>query len=93
MANIQSAKKDVRRIRTRNIQNSRQRARLRTFDKRIRSLVEEGKVEDAQKAFREYTRYLDRAGKRNLIHWKQADRRKSRMALLINKGAAAPKSA
>lgn len=92
MANIQSAKKDVRRTRKRNLQNSQHRARLRTFDKRIRSLVEEGKVEDAQKAFRDYTRFLDRAGKRNLIHWKQADRKKSRIALLINKGAT-PQSA
>ena len=91
MSNIQSAKKDVRRIQKRNPQNSRKRARLRTYDKKIRALVQEGKVDEARAALKEYSRFLDRAGKTNLIHWKQADRRKSRMAQLIGKsGGSAP---
>jgi small subunit ribosomal protein S20 len=87
VANIKSAKKDVRRIRKRNPLNSLQRSRLRTFDKKVRSLVQAGKLEDARQAYKIFSRYLDRAGKRNLIHWKQADRRKSRMALMINRAA------
>lgn len=61
------------------------RTRLRTFDKKIRGLVEAGKTAEAETAFREFTALLDRAGRTNLIHHKQADRRKSRMATLVQK--------
>ncbi len=85
MANLSASKKDIRKTRKRNEQNSQARARLRTLDKKIRSLVAEGKVEDAQNTFKSYTQYLDRAGRKNLIHHRQADRRKSRMAALLNR--------
>jgi len=85
MPNINSVKKDVRRSEKRRIQNSMQRARLRTYDKKVRSCLNEGKIEEARTYYIEFSRYLDRAGKRNLIHHRQADRRKSRIALLINK--------
>ena len=85
MANTKSAKKEMRKNARRRDHNSAQRARLRTYDKRVRRLVAEGKTEEAQTLLRAFTSYLDRAGKRNLIHHKQADRRKSRIAALINK--------
>ncbi len=61
------------------------RTRLRTFDKKIRGLVEAGKSQEAETVFREFTTLLDRAGRTNLIHHKQADRRKSRMAAVLQK--------
>ncbi len=85
MANTKSAKKEMRKNARRRDLNSAQRARLRTFDKRVRKLVAEGKAEEASALFRVFSAYLDRAGKRNLIHHRQADRRKSRVAVLINK--------
>ena len=83
MANIKSSKKDIRRTKTRREANSQKKSRLRTFDKKIRLLVDEGEVKEAQDRFHTYSSLLDRAGKRNLIHSRQADRRKSRMASLI----------
>jgi len=83
MANIKSSKKDIRRTKTRREANSQKKSRLRTFDKKIRLLVDEGEVKEAQDLFHTYSSLLDRAGKRNLIHSRQADRRKSRMASLI----------
>ena len=83
MANIKSSKKDIRRTKTRREANSQKKSRLRTFDKKIRLLVDEGEVKEAQELFHTYSSLLDRAGKRNLIHSRQADRRKSRMASLI----------
>lgn len=47
----------------------------------------EGKTDEAKLAFRSFSAFVDRAGKRNLIHHRQADRRKSRLAHLINGGA------
>ena len=88
MANIKSSKKDIRRIKTRHEQNVQKRSRLRTYYKKIVQALAEGKQEDAQKAFVLYTRYLDRAGRTNLIHRRQADRKKSRVALLMNRSKA-----
>ncbi len=92
MANIKSSKKDIRRTRKRQELNAQKRARLRTYDKKVRILVEEGKFEEAREAFREYTSYLDRAGKTNLIHHARASRKKSRIAQMISKASAAKAS-
>lgn len=85
VANIKSSKKDVRRNERRKAVNRPQKTRLRSLQKKIVKLVGEGKVVEARESFQAYTTYLDRAGKRNLIHHRQADRKKSRMALLLNK--------
>lgn len=90
MANIKSSKKDIRRTKRRRIANSQNRSRLRTLDKKIRLLLEEGSSAEAASEFKIYSSYLDRAGKRNLIHQKQADRRKGRIAVLLGSPAAAP---
>lgn len=93
MANIKASEKDIRSSAKRKVQNAHDRARLRTFDKKVRALVLEGSIEDAQVVYKQLTRYLDRAGKKNLIHPRQADRKKSRVANLINRAIAASKEA
>ena len=47
-------------------------------------MLAEGNTEQASQIYREYSSYLDRGSKRNLIHTGQAARRKSRIAKLIN---------
>jgi small subunit ribosomal protein S20 len=89
VANIKSSKKDVRRIKRRNALNVQQRSRLRTYDKKIRRLVGEGNLTEARSQFSVYSGLLDRAGRRHLIHASQADRRKSRMAQLLNRSGPA----
>ncbi len=84
MANIKSSKKDIRRSQRREERNAEQKSRLRTFDKKVRREVEEGNLDAAKETFRIYTRYLDRAGKRNLIHPGRADRKKGRIAKFLN---------
>jgi len=93
VANIKSSKKDSRRIERRRALNRPQKTRLRTLQKKILKLVAENKLDEARETFRSYTTYLDRAGKRNLIHHRQADRKKSRMALFLNKAATKGQSA
>lgn len=87
MANIKASKIDIRKSAKRRITNAQKRARLRTFDKKIHQLVQENKLDEAQKAFQSYSSYLDRAGQKHLIHPGQANRRKSRIASLLNKSA------
>ncbi|MBW7856802.1 MAG: 30S ribosomal protein S20 [Leptonema sp. (in: Bacteria)] len=85
MANLKSSAKDARRIEKRRALNRPQKTRLRTLQKKMIKLVSENKLTEARELFKSYTTYLDRAGRRNLIHKRQADRKKSRMALLLNK--------
>lgn len=85
MANLKSSKKDIRRTIKRRERNSQQKARLRTYDKKVRKLVEEGNLDEARTVFQTYTSFLDRAGKTRLIHPGNADRKKSRIHLLIEK--------
>ncbi len=85
MANLKSSKKDIRRARRRRERNKAQKTRLKNLRKKILNLLQESKIEEAKLAYREYAKYLDRAGRKHLIHKRQADRRKSRIALLINK--------
>ena len=88
MANIKSSEKDIRRSRKRAVLNRQERSRLRTYDKRIRGLIEAGKIEEARAEFRVFTTYLDRADRKNLIHHRQADRRKGRLAVALNRKTA-----
>ncbi|MFN3604221.1 MAG: 30S ribosomal protein S20 [Leptonema sp. (in: bacteria)] len=85
MANLKSSKKDIRRIERRRERNKAQRTRLKNLKKKIIKLLQENKIEEAKVTYGEYAKFLDRAGRKNLIHHRQASRRKSRMALAINK--------
>ncbi|EQA45971.1 ribosomal protein S20 [Leptospira broomii serovar Hurstbridge str. 5399] len=88
MANIKSSEKDIRRTKRRNAANSQNRNRLRTQAKKILKAIQDGEKEVLKSLYKEYASLLDKAAKTNLIHSKNADRKKSRMALRINNQAA-----
>ena len=48
-------------------------------------MAENGELDQARVTLNEYTVYLDRAGRKHLIHPKNADRKKSRMVKYLNK--------
>ncbi|MDV6234344.1 30S ribosomal protein S20 [Leptospira ellisii] len=84
MANIKSSEKDIRRTKRRNAANSQNRSRLRTQAKKVLKAIKEKNQQAATALFVEYTSLLDKAAKTNLIHSKNADRKKSRMAKRLN---------
>ncbi|EKR74532.1 30S ribosomal protein S20 [Leptospira noguchii] len=88
MANIKSSEKDIRRTKRRNAANSQNRSRLRTQAKKVLKAIKEKDQKAAVTLFIEYTSLLDKAAKTNLIHSKNADRKKSRMAKRLNSSAA-----
>ncbi|EMY77888.1 ribosomal protein S20 [Leptospira weilii serovar Ranarum str. ICFT] len=88
MANIKSSEKDIRRTKRRNAANSQNRSRLRTQAKKVLKAIKEKDQKAATALFTEYTSLLDKAAKTNLIHSKNADRKKSRMAKRLNSVAA-----
>ncbi|GBF39257.1 MULTISPECIES: 30S ribosomal protein S20 [Leptospira] len=89
MANIKSSEKDIRRTKRRNAANSQNRNRLRTQAKKILKALQDGEKDSLKPLFSQYASLLDKAAKTNLIHSRNADRKKSRMALRINQAATA----
>jgi len=82
---IKSAKKALRKSRAANERNRHRRSQLRTALKKVRTAAS---AQEAQAAFREASRLLDRAGRKNLVHRNTANRTKSRLAKLVAAKAA-----
>jgi len=74
---IRSSKKRMRQTRARTLRNRVKRSQLRTAIKKVRAA---GAGSDAQQAYKEAVKLLDRAGRKNLIHPNTAARHKSRLA-------------
>lgn len=69
----------MRQARARATLNRTQRSQLRTALKRVRSAA----GAEAEAAYAEAVRLLDRAGQKNIIHKNAAARQKSRLAKLV----------
>jgi small subunit ribosomal protein S20 len=70
----------MRKSRAANERNRARRSQLRTALKRVRSAAD---AKEAQAAFVDAVRLLDRAGRKNLVHRNTASRTKSRLAKLV----------
>ena len=79
MPRIRSAAKRMRQARARAATNRTQRSQLRTALRKVRSAT----GADAQTAYSEAVKLLDRAGQKNIIHKNAAARQKSRLAKLV----------
>lgn len=80
MPNTRSAKKRMRQGSARRQRNRAQRSLLRSAVKQVRAA---GSGPDAQAAYHEAERMLDRAAQRRLIHRNKAARDKSRLRKLV----------
>jgi small subunit ribosomal protein S20 len=69
----------MRQARARATQNRTQRSQLRSALKRVRTAT----GEEAQAAYAEAVKLLDRAGQKNIVHKNAAARQKSRLAKLV----------
>ncbi len=76
MPNIQSAKKRMRQNETRRAQNRKHRSAVRSAVKKVRTAAS---AEEAEVAYREAERLLDRAARKNLVAKNNAARQKSRL--------------
>jgi small subunit ribosomal protein S20 len=72
-------------MRTSARERDRNRAKRSRIRAAIKSLKIETKKDEAAKLFREVSRLLDRAASDGLIHRKNADRNKSRLAAVVNR--------
>jgi small subunit ribosomal protein S20 len=77
---LKSAKKAMRKSSAANLRNRARRSQLRTAIRRVRSATT---AKEAQAAYLEAARLLDRAGRKNLVHRNTASRTKSRLAKMV----------
>ena len=84
MQRIKSAKKRMRQAKRATANNRQQRSQLRTALKKVRAAT----GNDAQAAYHDAVKLLDRAGRKNLIHRNTASRQKSRLAKALNRAKA-----
>lgn len=88
MANIKSAKKRISTIERRNAENKFVRATLSTYVKKFRKMLEEGKIEEAEKFSKEVYAYIDSACSKGVIHKNAASRKVGRLASALYKAKA-----
>lgn len=67
------------------LQNRSTKSRLGTLQKKYADLVSAGKKTEATTAYGEFSSALDKAAKKGTIHRATANRKKSRLALQLNK--------
>jgi len=84
LPNTKSAEKELRKAQKRRLRNMYYRSRARTFVKRVRKLLAEGKIEEAREALKLAISALDKAAEKGVIHKNNAARRKSRLMKLFN---------
>ena len=85
MANTQSAKKRIRQNAKRRERNRLYRSAARTHIKKTRSLIDEGRLDEAEVAMREAVSTLDKAARKGILHKGNASRRKSRIMSALAK--------
>ncbi|MFP4146472.1 MAG: 30S ribosomal protein S20 [Halorhodospira sp.] len=79
MANIASAKKRARQAEERRLRNKSRRSEMRTSMKKVLKAVKAGDHGQAQVAYRDAVRVIDRTANRGVIHKNKAARHKSRL--------------
>ena len=85
MANIKSAKKRIKVIEKKTLINKMVKSRTKTAIKKVFAAVEAGDKEQAAIAFKGAVAHIDKAAAKGIYHRNNASRKKSRLALLVNK--------
>ena len=85
MPNIKSAKKRVLVSKVNNERNKMAKSALKTTLKKVEAAVAEGNKEQADSAYTAAVKSIDQAVKKGIIHKNNAARKKSSIALKMNK--------
>ncbi len=85
MPNTKSAERRMRNSARRHADNQRTKSRLKTLEKKYLALADAAKKEDAATALRAVISAFDKAAKAGAMHAATASRKKSRLALRLNR--------
>lgn len=87
MANIKSAIKRIQKTETKTLRNKMVKSSVKTAVKKFEVAVDNGNFEEAKALLKEVSAIIDRAAAKGVIHKNTASRKKSRLALRLNKTA------
>ncbi len=87
MPNIKSAKKRVKVISVKTLQNKMFKSQLRTTVKKFLAAVESGNRADAEVAYKAAVKKVDQAVAHGILHKNNAAHKKSQFTLMLNKMA------
>lgn len=87
MPNIKSAKKRVKVIEAKTLQNRIFKTQLHTIVKKYDAALESGDKAAATEAYKEAVKKIDQAASRNIIHKNAAAHKKSQFTIKLNKMA------
>ncbi len=85
MPNTRQALKRMRRDARRRLRNRYHLSRMRTYIRKFRKMVQEGRLEEAQKFLPEVVSVIYHTASKKVIHKNEAARRVSRLYKLLNK--------
>lgn len=85
MPNIKSAKKRVKVIATKTLRNQMIKSALKTYIKKFDAVIATGDKDAAAQAFRLTVKKIDQAVAKGIMKKNTASRRKSKLALTLNK--------
>ncbi|ADO45217.1 MAG: 30S ribosomal protein S20 [Hydrogenobacter thermophilus] len=85
MPNTKQAEKRMRRDAKRRLRNRYHLSRMRTYIKKFRRMVQEGKLEEAKQFLPEVISVVYHTASKGVIHKNEASRRASRLSTLLNK--------
>lgn len=89
LANLKSAIKRIRQSEKARQRNRVYRSRARTFVKKVNTLLDQGRIQEAAEASTAALSALDRAAASGVIHKNNAARRKARLMARLNKAQSA----
>jgi small subunit ribosomal protein S20 len=87
MPNTKSAERRMRNSARKQSQNRQVKSRLHTLEQRLEALSAAGQKDDAAAAYRKLSSAFDKAAKSGVVPRARANRKKSRLALSLNKAA------
>ncbi len=85
MPNLKTSIKDLRQTKRRTLYNDRLRNRVKKAVKKFQDLVKTDEKEAAEKSLKQSFKVLDKAAKNHVIKKGKASRKKSRLAIQLNK--------
>lgn len=85
MANIKSAIKRIRITETKTLRNRIVKSSVKTFVKKFEDALATGNVDEAKKLYPRVSHVIDKAAAKGVLHKNMAARKKSRLALKLNK--------
>ena len=88
MAHNKSALKRIRQDEKKRLRNKARKRTVATLEKKFLSLLDAGKATEAQEALKLCISAYDKAAKKGVIKKEKADRKKSRLTVILNKAQA-----